>query len=507
MFYALVVAVSVDCAKVIPFAQSLNMHLVNTTIWTQLNTDCCTATGITCVSNRVTAIDFTYLNLNGVLGGDLSTLTSMTDFDVSNNYLTKGISTLFPANVKVFRASNNYLNGSIENWVIPSKITILILSNNRFTGLLPAIPNLMNRYSLSSNQFSGSIPTLPASLWYLYLGSNLLTGNLPILPTALKQMSINYNLLSGKLPIMPDALLAIYLTQNQFSGTLSMLKPQILWIKDNIISGLNISDYTGLFANQCDISNNPLLGKSNLPPTNACVQSGLYSLTSSSILTTSTTSNVPLTSTVAIQLTSTSNPTSSLTSAMGSIATTAVPVNIASSTSSVIADSTSSSMANAVSSSITSQMTSEISSTDTMEPVMTSDSLIISTDMPTSESTTSQTITSSLQHVSYHSTEEIENAIQTVATRVIFRPKLSTTLQTTSLSIQNTTQIHYESKTVAAAYVVSFKAKSMLQISINIMMILRVTVDALVLAYVIGKTPFIKKGKQSQKSSMANTFV
>eukprot|EP00834_Sanchytrium_tribonematis_P007135 NODE_604_length_5488_cov_0.125997.p1 type:complete len:296 gc:universal NODE_604_length_5488_cov_0.125997:1001-1888(+) len=277
LFSHLIAAVSLDCPKLIPFAQQLNMHIVNTTIWNQMNVDCCLAAGVTCNNNKVIVIHWGDLRLNGTLNGNLTGLSALFTLDLSNNLINGSISTLLPNNLNSLHVEGNYLNGTLTNWTFPPKLQSLFINSNQFTGSLPSGISQLTQLNANYNQFSGIVPYLPPNFNGLAVGNNLLTGFVNI-PPFLKQLYMGRNLLTGELPIMPDSLSVIFIGGNQFTGTISAYKPQYLWISDNLFTGLNITDYSAILPNQCSIANNPLLRASNLPPPGLCFETGLYSL-------------------------------------------------------------------------------------------------------------------------------------------------------------------------------------------------------------------------------------
>ena len=79
---------------------------------------------------------------------------------------------------------------------------------------------------------------------------------------------------------MPQTLKYIWLGYpglpgNHFSGSIQLNTPFTLYINDNWISDLKISNLN--FLDYCDLSNNPLLGNSNLAVlTSRCTMNGLY---------------------------------------------------------------------------------------------------------------------------------------------------------------------------------------------------------------------------------------
>ena len=132
--------VSADCPNLRTLAVSLQINSVQTGIYSQLLTDCCLASGITCDGNsRVTNIVWNGLNLGGTIDGPS----------------LFGLSSLFR----------------------------LTLNDNHLTGRLPALPTSLVQLEVHGNVLSGDLPTFPISLTSIYLGmspslSNMFTGKL-----------------------------------------------------------------------------------------------------------------------------------------------------------------------------------------------------------------------------------------------------------------------------------------------------------------------------------------
>ena len=117
----------------IQLAFDLGMQTAQPSTWTALQSDCCTASGITCDgSQRVTEIQWYFLGLNGVINGT----------------------------------------------AIPSSVTHLVLRNNGITGPIPsALPSGLREMYLHGNQMSGDLPSFPSTLQYLFLGYSGNPGN------------------------------------------------------------------------------------------------------------------------------------------------------------------------------------------------------------------------------------------------------------------------------------------------------------------------------------------
>ena len=122
---SLVHTVSIDCPNIRSLALSLGIQSKKPAIWSALQTDCCTATGVNCdVNQRVLEIVWFSMGLNGTINGT----------------------------------------------AIPSSVTSLYLSDNDFTGRIPSsLPiGLVNLY-LRGNQMTGDLPSFPFALQRLYL--------------------------------------------------------------------------------------------------------------------------------------------------------------------------------------------------------------------------------------------------------------------------------------------------------------------------------------------------
>ena len=168
---------------------------------------------------------------------------------------------------------------------------------------------------------------LPPNLSILKLYGNRIHGSIPALPTGLIDLGITNNFLTGDLPIFPSTLKILYLSfngeTNHFTGSLRMNQPTILCMSDNWITDVIIQDTSQLIqgsncfggTTNCDLSNNPLLGNSNILGLSMCLKNGLYSpsllpktLTSTKLSTTTTKATTTTTSKFTSKSTTTSTP-------------------------------------------------------------------------------------------------------------------------------------------------------------------------------------------------------
>ncbi|KAH1161010.1 hypothetical protein AAZX31_01G007300 [Glycine max] len=127
------------------------------------------------------------------------------DYNQFSGRIPTGVSSW--TNVVVFKASENYLNGSIpkELTALP-KLNILLLDQNQLTGSLPS--DIISWQSLvtlnlSQNQLSGHIPDsiglLPV-LTILDLSENQLSGDVPSILPRLTNLNLSSNYLTGRVP-------------------------------------------------------------------------------------------------------------------------------------------------------------------------------------------------------------------------------------------------------------------------------------------------------------------
>ena len=329
--------VSVDCNSIITLANSMN--------WKNgFPPDCCNSpsqTGLTCVSNRITQIDWSWKELEGSLNGQtLSSMTSLTKFILADNQIqTLSNSNYFPGsliwldlsynkfeltpslkftNITYLNMYSNFLHDSLSFVNLPSKIQYLDLGWNNldsisalptsllhldlnfnildsipalgaslqyldlewnFIDSIQALPASLQYLDLSHNIVSGSIPSLPATLNYMDLSSNTITGGIPTLPSTLTSLFLNGNEMFGDVPDLPVTLRELILgtggTGNHFTGVVKILNPTTLEIVSNYITDVVVTNSSKLTS--CDLSNNPLLGNSNIIALTMCAKTGLYS--------------------------------------------------------------------------------------------------------------------------------------------------------------------------------------------------------------------------------------
>ena len=207
-----VLAISMDCSNLINFALGLNLNLIQPTIWNQLRNDCCTATGITCASLRVTRIHW----------------------------------------------ANFGFNGTINGTALPPGLNELDVSGGRIIGSVPPLPDAIELLVLKNNYLSGTLLAFPSGLCYLYLNGNQLRGDVPTVPNTIQEFYIG-NPGEG----------------NYFTGSIVLNKPTFVYINENMITDIIITD-TSILGTRCNLSNNPLLGNPHLSVLTMCIKNNLY---------------------------------------------------------------------------------------------------------------------------------------------------------------------------------------------------------------------------------------
>ena len=234
VWFQLSMGLSEDCPNVIQLALGLQMDVVQPLLMSQLQTDCCNATGITCFEQNVIIVVWSGYRLNGTINATAIPVT-LVNFDLQRNLITGKVP--------------SFQNG-IRN---------IFLSDNLLNGTIPAITSSILYLDLSRNQLTGSIPELPNNLSNLYLFGNQLTGIIPPLPSTLNNLRLGHPSYLG----------------NHLQGTIYLIQPVRLMINGNWITNVIVNDTSQL--SQCDLSQNPLLGIPSLDSLPMCLQNGLYS--------------------------------------------------------------------------------------------------------------------------------------------------------------------------------------------------------------------------------------
>ncbi|KAI4330450.1 hypothetical protein MLD38_028740 [Melastoma candidum] len=179
------------------------------TQWSSSGNDPCGQSwkGVSCSGSRVTEIKLPGLSLSGSLGFQLSSLTSLTNLDVSNNNLGGQLPYQLPPNAQRLNFANNNFNQQLP-WSISqmSSLNYLNVGHNQFQGLNDMFGQLTNLVTLdlSFNQFSGSLPQSFGSLsniQTMYLQNNQFSGDINVLADLpLQTLNVENNHFTGWIP-------------------------------------------------------------------------------------------------------------------------------------------------------------------------------------------------------------------------------------------------------------------------------------------------------------------
>eukprot|EP00276_Gloeochaete_wittrockiana_P014149 CAMPEP_0184332784 /NCGR_PEP_ID=MMETSP1089-20130417/1926_1 /TAXON_ID=38269 ORGANISM="Gloeochaete wittrockiana, Strain SAG46.84" /NCGR_SAMPLE_ID=MMETSP1089 /ASSEMBLY_ACC=CAM_ASM_000445 /LENGTH=628 /DNA_ID=CAMNT_0026656321 /DNA_START=70 /DNA_END=1956 /DNA_ORIENTATION=+ len=143
--------------------------------------------GVSCNSSNVVGLYLGLNNLAGSMPSSINSLSSLQTINLSANGITSLSSSLFYIyGLKSVDLSNNKISGSLSSFTqsFAQTITYFNISNNAFSGVLPALSgfSVLQSFDIHNNQFTGSsLTTLPSlsSLKTLDVSSNAFSGSLP----------------------------------------------------------------------------------------------------------------------------------------------------------------------------------------------------------------------------------------------------------------------------------------------------------------------------------------
>ncbi|KAL8232489.1 hypothetical protein R6Q57_002267 [Mikania cordata] len=180
------------------------------TKWSSAGGDPCAENwkGVTCSGSRVTEINLSSLGLSGGIGFQLSSLTSVTSFDVSNNYLGNQIPYSLPPNLQRLNLANCGYSGNLPYSISQmTSLKFLNVAGNQISGQLPDMFGKLSAITtldLSSNSMTGDLPesfSLLSSATDMYLQNNQFTGTIDVLANLpLKNLNVANNKFSGWVP-------------------------------------------------------------------------------------------------------------------------------------------------------------------------------------------------------------------------------------------------------------------------------------------------------------------
>ncbi|XP_039131598.1 protein STRUBBELIG-RECEPTOR FAMILY 5-like isoform X1 [Dioscorea cayenensis subsp. rotundata] len=164
--------------------------------------------GIECSGSSVTEINLSGLGLSGSMGYQLSSLTSVTYFDMSKNNIQGDIPYQLPPNLNYLNLAGNSFTGGVPYSISQmTDLEYLNLAQNQLSGQLSDMFEKLQKLSeldLSVNRMSGDLPQSfgsLSSLKILNLENNQFTGSINVLAKlSLEHLNVQNNQFSGWIP-------------------------------------------------------------------------------------------------------------------------------------------------------------------------------------------------------------------------------------------------------------------------------------------------------------------
>lgn len=238
-------------------AMILAPNSILSTNWTS-TTHFCTWFGVSCLNQKVTALQLPGLAIHGRISPAVANLSQLTVLDLSSNDFggTLPSEMGFLKNLRVMNVSRNFLHGNMPvNISRCRKLQLLYVSDNMFTGSIPVELGLLSELRslrLNNNNFTGKLSASLGNLSkleYFYLHENDLQGGVPAELgglTSLILLSFRQDNFTGSIPASIfniSTLQIVDLSINGFSGKLpedlgSRLPSLVnLFLDSNRISG------------------------------------------------------------------------------------------------------------------------------------------------------------------------------------------------------------------------------------------------------------------------------
>eukprot|EP01018_Ginkgo_biloba_P033179 Gb_09560 [translate_table: standard] len=196
--------------------------------WNSSGTDPCGQSwqGVTCTGSAVTAIKLSGLGLTGQLGYQLTSLSSLTILDLSNNNIQGNIPYQLPTNLTYLNLAGNSLGSNLPYSLSSmASLTYLNVSHNSLSSLEDFFGKLLslNILDISFNSFSDGLPqsfSLLSNLSVLHMQNNQLTGPINVLANLpLTDLNIENNHFNGWIPKELDNIPIFQHNGNSFSSS------------------------------------------------------------------------------------------------------------------------------------------------------------------------------------------------------------------------------------------------------------------------------------------------
>ncbi|KAM3283962.1 hypothetical protein P3S67_022760 [Capsicum chacoense] len=248
-----------DYAALLAFKSSLRMepHNILSTNWSS-DTHFCSWYGVSCLHQRVVALQLPNLSIQGRIASDIANLTKLAVLDLSSNDLNGNLPSElgFLQLLRLLNVTRNSLDGTIPPNISRCRLLQEFhLSDNMNKGSIPQELGLLSQLRLlrlNDNNLTGKIPSLLGNLpkmEYFYLHENDLEGEIPDEIgdlSKLRLLSFRGNNFTGSIPASIfniSRLQIVNLSINAFLGELpSYLGNYLpilehLFLKSNRITG------------------------------------------------------------------------------------------------------------------------------------------------------------------------------------------------------------------------------------------------------------------------------
>ncbi|XP_055806712.1 probable LRR receptor-like serine/threonine-protein kinase At3g47570 [Solanum dulcamara] len=178
-----------DYAALLAFKSSLRLepHNILSTNWSS-DTDFCSWYGVSCLHQRVVALQLPNLAIQGRVSSELANLTQLAVLDLSSNDLNGNLPSElgFLQQLRLLNVTRNSLDGTIPPNISRCRLLQqLHLSDNMIKGSIPQELGLLSQLRflrINNNNLTGKIPSLLGNLSkleYFYLHENDLEGEIP----------------------------------------------------------------------------------------------------------------------------------------------------------------------------------------------------------------------------------------------------------------------------------------------------------------------------------------
>ncbi|PVH33689.1 hypothetical protein PAHAL_8G045700 [Panicum hallii] len=222
-----------DRLSLLEFKRTISLDPHQALMSWNVSTHFCSWEGVRCsVKNpsRVSSLNLTNRGLVGKISPSLGNLTFLRILVLSTNSFSGEIpmSLGLLHRLQILSLQNNTLQGRIPALANCSKLTELLLGNNKLTGQIPVdLPQRLENLDLTSNNLTGTIPVSVANITMLQMFScamNNIEGNIPnefANLLGLQVLRVSINKMSGQFPqpiLNLSKLVELSISTNHFSG-------------------------------------------------------------------------------------------------------------------------------------------------------------------------------------------------------------------------------------------------------------------------------------------------